>query len=170
MKNKPITVALIIFCFVVAIQQMVTAQSKQVQATNERIKLKVMPELNAKLPVKRREIKYPTSLMMTASGGIKPSFEAEFEGIEFTVCTDYKSKRISFISTSDERFETSEGIAVNDTLQRVLETSQGELIKERGWAFFVKLKSGWSAAFVQGQEATEGELPPEAKVAFLFKR
>lgn len=170
MKNKPIAVALIIFCFVLAIQQIVTAQSKQIQTTNERIKLKALPELNAKLPVKDREIKYPDSPLMTASGGMQPSFEAEFEGIEFTVCTGYKSKRISFISTSDERFKTSEGIAINDTLQKVLETSQGELIKERGWAFFVKLKSGWHAAFVQGQGATEGELLPEAKVSFLFKR
>jgi hypothetical protein len=149
----------------------VKAQSKRDENASKLIKLKTMPELNALLPVKIRKIESFVTLLMTASGGLQPSFEAEFEGLKFTVCTaDYKSKRISFISTTDKRFRTDEGVAVGDTLQKILETSRGEVINERGWAFFVRLKSGWNAAFVQGYEMTEGELLPEAKVAFLFKR
>ena len=168
MKNKLIIAALTILCFVPAIQQTVTAQSKQVQTANGRIKLTAMPELGDKLPVKRK--KTSGALLMTGSGGLDPSYRVEFDGIGFTVATGYKDNIISFISTMNKGFKTSEGIAVDDTLKKVLETSQGEVITERGWAFYVKLKSGWRAAFVQGYEMTEGELSPDAKVAFLFKR
>ena len=170
MKNKFIIAFYLTVCFILSIQQTIAAQSKSTKNPGNSIKLKFMPELNAVLPVKKRKFKTPVIYLMTGSGGMEPSFETEFEGINFLVATGHESKRISFISTTDKRFQTGEGIRIDDTLQKVLETSKGEIIKERGWAFFVRLKSGWNAAFVQGAEMTEGELPPGAKVSFLFKR
>lgn len=170
MRNKLIIVFCLTVCFILSIQHAVAAQSKSSNPPGNSIKLKFMPELNAVFPVKKRMLKNPANLLMTASGGMEPSFEAEYEGIKFLVAIGYESRRISFISTTDNRFQTGEGIRIGDTLEKVLETSKGEIIKEPGWAFFVRLKSGWNAAFVQGAEITEGELPPGAKVSFLFKR
>jgi hypothetical protein len=113
---------------------------------------------------------YPKSRywLMIRSAQTDPAYEVSFNGIEYIVTVN--DKRISAITTRDPRFQTPEGISVGDTLEKVLKISQSELGREPGWAFHVYLKSGWHAAFTQGDSMTEGELAPTAKVKWLFRR
>jgi hypothetical protein len=164
MKNKLFIAVSLVFCLLCGSVE----TYNQTQNSNPAIKLKDAPELGDKLPLKK-SVK-SSELLITGSGGFAPSYEVEYKGIKFTV-TAGKDKRITFIDTTDINFKTTEDIAVGDSLQKVLKASPDEkLVRERGWAFFVRLKSGWNAGFVQGREMTEGELSPDAKVAFLFKR
>jgi hypothetical protein len=114
---------------------------------------------------------YPKSKyrLMIRSAQTDPAYEVSYQGIEFLV-TANDDKRISAISTRDARFKTPEGIGVGDTLEQVLKVSQNQLSREPGWAFYVYLKSGWYAAFAQGESMTEGELAPTAQVKWLFQR
>lgn len=114
---------------------------------------------------------YPKSKyqLMISSGQTDPAYEVSYKGIEYRVTLN-DDKRISAISTHDLSFKTPEGIGVGDTLEKVLKVSQSELNTERGWAFFVYLKSGWAAAFTQGDYMTEGKLAPTAQVKWLFQR
>ena|SRR5687767_7157294 len=140
------------------------AGAPKTQEASKRFKLKSEPQLGMKLPFKRSS----TDLRMTSSGSLAPAYEVEHEGLEFTICA-YKDKLVHYVDTDDPNFRTPEGITAGESLKNVLEISKGELIREQGWAFYVRLKSGWNAAFLQG-DATEGELSPDAKVRFLFKR
>ena len=165
MKARSIPLILVVLCLMVAPFGEARPQGRKARDTPKRFKLKNEPEIGMKLPFKRRS----TSLLMTGSGGLEPAYEVEHEGSEFTVCA-YEDRLIHHVSTNDPRFRTPEGIAVGVSLKEVLELSKGKLVREPGWAFFVSLKSGWNAAFVQGESMTEGELSPDAKVRFLFKR
>jgi hypothetical protein len=165
MKNRTITPVVMIFCLMIAPFGDALPQARKTQEASKRFKLRSQPELGMKLPFNRRL----TTLLMTGSARLEPAYDVEHHGLEFTVCP-YRDMLIHYVSTNDPRFITSEGIAVGESLKRVLEISKGELITESGWAFYVSLKSGWSAAFVQGESMTEGELLPDAKVNFLFKR
>jgi hypothetical protein len=115
--------------------------------------------------------KWKNELLMTASGGLDPSYEVSHGGVHYTVATDQDRKVIEYVSTGDPAFRTPEGLAAGDTLERVLAAAAGAAVaRERGWAFHVRLPSGWSAAFTQGRSMTEGELPSSARVCFFFKR
>ena len=165
MKDRSIALMLVVLCLMVGPFGEARPQCQKARESSKRLKLKSEPELGMKLPFKRRS----TSLLMTRSGSLEPAYEVEHEGLEFTVCA-YKDMLIHHVSTKDPRFRTPEGIAVEVSLKEVLDVSKGKLVEESGWAFFVSLKSGWNAAFVQGESMTEGELSPDAKVRFLFKR
>ena len=115
--------------------------------------------------------KWGNFLLMTASGGLQPAYDVRYDGVHYTVATDQDRKVIEYVSTGDPAFRTPEGLAAGDTLERVLAAAAGAVVsRERGWAFHVRLPSGWSAAFTQGRSMTEGELPPSARVCFFFKR
>lgn len=165
MKNKTVALALVAFCLAIAPVGEVVPQTQKTQNAAKRFKLKNEPELGMKLPFKGRS----GVLLMTGSAGLEPAYEVEYNGLEFTVCA-YEDMLIHHVSSNDTHFRTPEGIAVDESLKNVLEISKGKLVRERGWAFYVSLKSGWSAAFVQGESMTEGDLSPDAKVSFLFKR
>ena len=113
---------------------------------------------------------YPkfTRLLMIGSSQTDPAYDVSYQGKNFTVTAN--DKIISYISTTDASFKTPEGIGVGDTLEKVLSLPQRKLIREPGWAFYVYLESGWRAAFTRGEYMTEEELPPTAKVKWLFRR
>jgi hypothetical protein len=46
----------------------------------------------------------------------------------------------------------------------------GAVNKESGWCFWILLPSGWKAAFMQGPSATEGNLKPDSKIMWFFKK
>jgi hypothetical protein len=165
MKNKAIAITLLTLCFLVATSDGAGHQIRKTREAAKRVKLKSEPEIGMRLPTKPR----PTRLLVTGSGGVEPAYEVEYRGVEFTVCA-YRDMLIHHVSTSDTRFRTPEGIAVRDSLRKVLEVSKGKVVKEPGWAFFVRLESGWGAAFTQGESMTEGELAPDAEVSFLFRK
>ena len=125
------------------------------------------PQLGAKVS---RFPKAESDLLMTASGGLQPSYDVRHGRIHYTVATDQDRKIIKYVSTRDPAFRTPEGRAAGDALAKVLAAAKSEVVRERGWAFHVRLPSGWSAAFAQGESMTDGELSPSARVCFFFKR
>lgn len=159
-------------CFIFSIPQIVAAQDEEAEEKPIKpIILKKMPDVNTAFPVKKRDIEKAHFLSMTASGGMKPAFYTEFKGIRFDVAVaSFKSNIISYISTTDTAFKTKEDVMVGDTFEDVLKKAKGEVVKEQGWAFWVRLNSGWNAAFMENLLTEDEAPPPDAKVSFLFKR
>lgn len=83
MKNRTITLGVVIFCLTIAPFGEALPQAPNVQEAAKRFKLKSEPELGMKLPFKRRS----TSLIMTGSADFEPAYDVEHKGLEFTVCT-----------------------------------------------------------------------------------
>ena len=129
--------------------------------------VKVEPRLGEKIS---GYPKWKRVMVMASGGDTRKSYDVSYGGINYTVGTHRESDVIMFIATHDPAFRTPEGVAPGDTLEKVRAVAETEVGAEPGWAFHARLPSGWSAAFVQGKSMTEGELPPTAKVCFLFKR
>ena len=91
------------------------------------------------------------------------------KGIKYTISLD-KQNKINYISPEDKKFISPEGLHVGDTLKQTLAVTSHSSIKERGWAFYVRLPSGWNAAFTQGPTWTEGELKDTTIIKWFFKR
>ena len=107
--------------------------------------------------------------MLVSSGQFYPGYHLIVGGIKFEVAIN-REQIIKYVSTDNPKFKTGEGVSVENTLAQVLKKTKGKTKKEAGWAFFVTLKSGWNAAFTQGNTMTEGELDSGSKVKWLFKR
>lgn len=164
MRNGSIAFMLLVCCWMAAPCGEARPQARKKEDASKRFKLKSEPNVGMKLAFRRNS----TDLRMTSSGSLAPAYEVEHEGLEFTICA-YKDKLVHYVDTDDPNFRTPEGITAGESLKNVLEISKGKLIREPGWAFYVRLKSGWNAAFLQGY-ATQGELSPDATVSLLFKR
>lgn len=106
--------------------------------------------------------------ILTTSSSSIDSYNWHSETFDCIVGVD-EDERINFISTSDQRFITPEGISVGMKLEEVLKTHSGELLADPGWAYFIVLPSGWNAAFTVGYTMTESKPDDTTKVAFLFK-
>lgn len=129
--------------------------------------VKTMPKLGERIsgyPKWKRE------MIMASGGATRKSYEVSYGGVNYTVGTERESDVIKWVSTHDLAFRTPEGLATGDTVDKVRAVAKREVGAEPGWAFHVELPSGWSAAFVQGQSMTEGELSPTAQICFFFKR
>ncbi len=114
--------------------------------------------------------KWKREMIMASGGATRKSYDVRYGGIHYSVGTERESDVIKWVATSDPAFRTPEGLAAGDTVDKVRAVAVTEVGAEPGWAFHARLPSGWSAAFVQGQSMTEGELSPTAKVCFFFKR
>ncbi|HTH55177.1 MAG TPA: hypothetical protein VL728_03980 [Cyclobacteriaceae bacterium] len=87
------------------------------------------------------------------------------EHIKYKILLD-SSNVISYIETNDESFETSEGIKVKMSLKELQRTvGKAKIVDEKGWSKYVRLSSGWCAAFNYEDSFNEN-----SKVLFLFKR
>jgi hypothetical protein len=75
-----------------------------------------------------------------------------------------EKNRVRYIGVSDPKFKTSEGLSVASTFAEVLQASPDKGSNEPGWAYFVPLRSGWSAAF-KASAPTKAQL-----VSWFFKR
>ena len=98
--------------------------------------------------------------------------------MDFTLGLD-KDSRITFISTSDENFQTPEGITIGSPLTTAVELSEMDVVAEHSWVWYVKLPSRWCAAL--GSEVFEDgevrkcfypegdiELPNEARMRWFY--
>jgi GH43 family beta-xylosidase len=120
-----------------------------------------MPDIGDKIEVVPED---PIQGLIIRSSQILPFIERTYDGIDYYIAFTEEEHRIEYISTTDTRYRTIEGIAVGSTLQDVLKASDSAPMNERGWSSFVELSNGWFAAF--GLEP----LSPTSKVEWLFKR
>ena len=116
--------------------------------------------------------------LMISSANIAPVFKIEVQSYEFEVATGY-GERIDWVSTTDRRFRTPEGIGVGSSMKEVSRRVDAEVLGIPGWACFVELPSGWKAAFgFTLEEALEDgvwrpckkQISPASEIAFLYMR
>ena len=77
---------------------------------------------------------------------------------------------VVYIYTDDPIFCTDENLKIGSTLVEVYNKTQYELRKDRGFAYYIKLPSGWNAAFAEGSYNTNNEPKYNSKVKWFFKR
>jgi hypothetical protein len=123
-----------------------------------------VPELGDPLP---SDAKPTGEFVMTSPSQSRPGYSVSISGVDYTLCAE--SGRIVYISTLSRLFQTPEGVRVGDPFGQVREHARAEVRAISGWAFVVPLRSGWGAAFVQGETATEEPLRDEAPVRWLFR-
>jgi hypothetical protein len=107
--------------------------------------------------------------IMAASGSFLAKYILRVDSIEFVLGISPEG-HVKYISSSDQKFVTDEGLRIGDSWLKVKNISNSELVKETGWAFYIPLQSGWNAAFVIGESMTEGSLSEESQVGWFFKR
>ncbi|HEX4128585.1 MAG TPA: hypothetical protein VHZ24_00995 [Pirellulales bacterium] len=110
---------------------------------------------------------------MAESAQTWPLYTLTSAGVPFTLGVDEDDGHgtIRYISTTDGRFATPEGVHAGSDYRAVMAASGGRVaIREPGWAYYVELPSGWRAAFTQGLGMTDGELRPDATVQWVFQR
>jgi len=107
--------------------------------------------------------------MMVASAQTWPYETIEVSGVTYGIAINTNTLKIAYVDTRDPKFKTL-GLTVGSTLQEVLATGAEKPWAEPGWAYHTKLRSGWSAAFVEGTSMTNLPLQPTSKIAFFFKR
>jgi hypothetical protein len=110
-----------------------------------------------------------TSYLMISSATIAKAYEIRRNDIVFRIAVD-EANRVTYISTSDPAFSTDEGISMASSLRDVKQITDSALKKEPGWAYHIRLPSGWRAAFVVGGTMTDAEPDDRANVSFFFKR
>jgi hypothetical protein len=128
-----------------------------------------MFEIGDKLPEKIIEESESNLQLMTSSGSFHDSYMVVVKDVVYDVAINQDSI-IVFIGTSDTNFRTPEGIKVGTPLSKVLSLTQEKLFEERGWAYHVRLPSGWRAAFTVGHTMTDNTPSEDEPVKWLFKR
>lgn len=91
-----------------------------------------------------------------------------FRNAVFELAWD-KDNKLVYISTSDTNFITEENIRINMTLKDIRKTQNSEILKMQGWGFYVKLNSGWNAAFCVDNTCTGRDIFDSDKVKWIFK-
>ena len=107
--------------------------------------------------------------VMIAPAQISSAYAVFNAGITFIVSVD-DDGNLNYISTNDSRFITAESLRVGDTFRKATDFRVGEVKKEPGWCYWVQLSSGWKAAFSQGPSATEGNLNPNSRIQWFFRK
>ena len=67
------------------------------------------------------------------------------------------------------RFISPDGLYIGMPLSKILLIANQEITLEKGWAFSIKLESGWCAAF-NIKNSDSGKEYPDSTVNWLFKR
>ncbi|MCK5055532.1 MAG: hypothetical protein KAT34_02685 [Candidatus Aminicenantes bacterium] len=107
--------------------------------------------------------------VLTSPSSASLIYKFKFAGIKYKYGVNEKGI-IDYISTVDPDFKTEEGFSISSTFSEITKKVGKKLRKERGWAYFIPLKSGWNAAFACGRHMTDCYPNNNDKVRFFFKR
>lgn len=114
-----------------------------------------------------KETKY--NILVNAAQYYK-ALEVIIENIEYTIAVN-ESKEIVYISTKSDKFKTKEGLFIDSSLKECLQKSKNELLREKGWAYYIELESGWYAGFQEDKNNILAPPPNDSiKVAWFFKK
>jgi hypothetical protein len=100
-----------------------------------------------------------------------PAYRIVRDSIPYLVGFDEKKNAIVYICPDDpQKFKTPEGIQVGTSLNDVTAIAKSSPIRRPGWAYVLRLPSGWNAAFLASpHDPTGAPLDSNSKVDFLFK-
>jgi hypothetical protein len=77
---------------------------------------------------------------MTNPAQLDPCFERVFDGVQFLVAYRSKTRRVTYLFTSDERFQTADGIRVGDELR----VTEANVQAVPGWEVYASTtRDGW---------------------------
>jgi hypothetical protein len=93
---------------------------------------------------------------------MESGYEIRSNGMRFVCVTD-DNDYISFLSTHDSLFATSDSIQVGDSFQKLQPFTTGELKEKIGCCQIIPTKSGWTAAFQMDEVIVDS-----SKVLFLY--
>ncbi len=99
----------------------------------------------------------------------KPRFRLILGDMDFSVCVNHENK-ISYIRTDEIDFVTPDGVRIGSLYSNLASVTNGKVKKRIGWAYYIDLKSGWKAAFVNEKTNAGRKLPGNSRVDFLFKK
>jgi hypothetical protein len=88
----------------------------------------------------------PTTAEAVTPSQVSPVCEITEGGIVYRLAADARN-RVSYLSTSDNRLVTPEGIRVGSSLSDVLKSGGTELVTVPGFKRYSCLPSGWCASF-----------------------
>lgn len=108
-------------------------------------------------------------LWLVTSSQFYPSTEIHVDNISYEIAWEGNGK-LYYISTSDIKFESEEGVKINMTLSDILKKTESEVYKMPGWGYYIKLKSGWYAGFSVDKTCTGRELAKNDSVKWIFRR
>jgi hypothetical protein len=100
--------------------------------------LEPVPAIGAK--IKREWIKAGKSLCMTHAAQIDPCFEHVFDGVQYKVAYNGQTHRVSYLSTSDSKFRTVDGLHVGSEIR----VAEDKVYAIPGWeAWGPTTSDGW---------------------------
>lgn len=110
------------------------------------------------------------SMLMSSSAQLDPAYLLVVQSVEYSIGLRERDNRVVYISTIDPGFKTPEGLTTSSSLTDAMRVASDELRMEPGWAYYLPLKSGWSAGFFVGKSGTESAPGEDDTVTWFFKR
>jgi hypothetical protein len=106
-----------------------------------------------------------SNFILRGNSELKRAYSFVYNEVTHSVTLD-QFGFIDYIESNDPNFKTSEGARVGMKCQELRKLcDENYVVYEKGWAKYVKLQSGWNAAFAFDKKVTK-----DSKVLFLFKR
>lgn len=108
-----------------------------------------------------------TISLLTKSAQIENATTVRIGSVSYKCIFDAQDV-ITYISTDDEAFSTSESIRVQNSfleLRRKSNGKLGQIIEMPGWGKYLKLESGWNAVF-----DFRKKIKNKSKIIFFFQR
>ncbi|MBE0551397.1 MAG: hypothetical protein IH619_03345 [Ignavibacterium sp.] len=139
--------------------------SSILKTNNELLDVNKLPELNDFFENNSQS----ENFLLTSSGQFSKAYVVICNNIKYSIAVN-DSNKIIYISTSDSNFVTLDNIRIGSTQKDFSSFDSSLVYKENGWAYFVKLQSGWNAAFTEGESMTNEPLTRDSKVSFFFKK
>ncbi|CAN5655544.1 hypothetical protein BH11BAC5_BH11BAC5_33990 [soil metagenome] len=104
------------------------------------------------------------TLLMTSPSSLEKRFKIKKDSTIYFV-TISEHKLVTYISTSDSHFTTSDSLKVGTYFSKIRkEKILSEIIDYKGWGKFIRLSSGWNAVFDFQKPVTAS-----SKIEFFFK-
>ncbi len=107
-------------------------------------------------------------MQLASSSQFSPSTTITHQGLFFDLAWD-KEGRLTYLSTTDSSFMTEEKVKLNMTLNEIIKIQDVEILSMPGWGYYIKLESGWFAAFCVDSTCTGRELTVNDKVKWIYK-
>jgi hypothetical protein len=98
-------------------------------------------------------------------GGIGswPAYRVETPSVSYEV--GVHESQVRYVQTADKRFRTPENLRVGSSLAEVRRLVREDVTYDPGWAYWVRLPSGWSAALSPDKKPGD-----RAKIRWFFMR
>lgn len=122
-------------------------------------------DLGMKVSSFKRNITDSTTFLSVSRSDIKLCYKLLYNNVRYEV-TLTKDRRIDYVGTSDLKFVSPEGVRVKTPLGAIPNASPAQVVADdRWWTKYLKLQSGWYAAF-----KSDAVVNNDSPVLYFFKK